>query len=387
MARSYRNISADSHLEVGPDRWRDRVPAQYRDRAPRLIRLPSGGDAILAENRPLFKLWAHNSGIPWEKWGHDNPNRYEDAVGGGTPAKRLRELDADGIDAEVLFPGISGLEFLSGIVDDDAYCAVLAAYNEFIAEEYMGAAPERFIPVGVLPKRGVNAAIAEMEHCARLGLKAVTLSAYPNGTLALKPEDDRFWAAVLDIDMPLTVHTMFSGMRDGPQRARGLDLARRISTYGTKAAPIATALAIHGVFDRFPKLHIFFAENQIGWIPNYLEQADMIWERHRFYHERAQGLKPLERKPSEVIKEHSLWGFMDNPIGVQLRHHIGVDKIMWSTDFPHDPSDWPNTKATIERNFAGVPEDERYLMLAGNAIRFFKLNATFSPKREAGTQA
>jgi predicted TIM-barrel fold metal-dependent hydrolase len=366
MARSYRNISADSHLEVGPDRWRDRVPAQYRDRAPRLIRLPSGGDAILAENRPLFKLWAHNAGIPWEKWGHDNPNRYEDAVGGGTPAERLRELDADGIDAEVLFPGVSGLEFLSGIIDDDAHCAVLAAYNEFIAEEYMGAAPERFIPVGVLPKRGVNAAIAEMEHCAQLGLKAVTLSAYPNGSLALKAEDDRFWAAALDIDMPVTVHTMFSGMRDGPQRARGLDLARRISTYGTKAAPIAAALAIHGVFD---------------------EQADLIWERHRFYHERAQGLKPLERKPSAIIKKHCLWGFMDNPVGVQLRHHIGVDKIMWSTDFPHDPSDWPNTKATIERNFAGVQEDEKHLMLAGNAIRFFKLNATLPPMNDAERRA
>src|SRR4029450_6927170 len=128
--------------------------------------------------------------------------------------------------------------------------------------------------------------------------------------------------------MPLTVHTMFSGMRDGPQRARGLDLARRISTYGTKAAPIAAARGIHGVFDRFPKLHIFFAENQIGWIPNYLEQADMIWERQRFFHERPPGLTPLDRKPSELIKEHCSWGFMDNPLGVQMRHLIGVDKIM-----------------------------------------------------------
>ncbi|MGH7844764.1 MAG: amidohydrolase family protein [Candidatus Binatia bacterium] len=375
MARAYRTISADSHLEISPDRWRDRVPARYRDRAPRVIRLPNGGDAILAENTRLLQLWAHNAGVPWEEWGHDNVKRYEEAVGSGTPEQRLRELDTDGIDAEVLFPGISKLEFLSAIGDDDAYFAVVAAYNEFLAEEYMDADPERFIPAGVIPKRGVDAAIAEMNHCAKLGLKAISLDAYPNGSLSIKPEDDRFWAAALDIDMPVTVHTMFSGMREGRQRAQGLNLARRISTYGTKAAPIATALAIHGVFDRFPKLQIFFAENQIGWIPNYLEQADLIWERHRFYHERAQGLKPLERKPSEIIKEHCLWGFMDNPIGVQLRHCVGVDKVLWSTDFPHDPSDWPNSQATIERNFAGVPEDERYLMLAGNAIRFFKLDA------------
>jgi len=379
MARMYRTISADSHLEIGPDRWRDRVASQYRDRAPRVIRLPSGGDAILAENKPLFKLWAHNAGIPWEKWGHDNAKRYEGAVGSGTPEQRLRELDADGIDAEVLYPGVSGLEFLSGIADDDVYWAVVSAYNEFVAEEYMATNPERFIPVGVIPKRGVDSAIAELKRCLKLGLKAVVLSAYPNGSLSIKPEDDRFWQAALDIGMPVTVHTMFSSMRDGRQRANGLDLARRISTYGTKAAPIATALAIHGIFDRFPNLQIFFAENQIGWIPNFLEQADLIWERHRFYHERAQGLKPLERKPSEIIKEHCLWGFMDNPVGVELRHHLGVDNVLWSTDFPHDPSDWPNSQATIARNFKGVPENEKYQMVAGNAIRFFKIDAMLPP--------
>jgi hypothetical protein len=56
---------------------------------------------------------------------------------------------------------------------------------------------------------------------------------------------------------------------------------------------------------------------------------------------------------------------------------------MWSTDFPHDPSDWPNSQATIERNFVGVPEDEKYLALAGNAIRFFKLDAIVPPELEA----
>jgi predicted TIM-barrel fold metal-dependent hydrolase len=379
MARAYRCISADSHLEVSPNRWRDRVPAKHRDRAPRVIRLPNGGDAILAENTKLLKLWAHNAGIPWEEWGHDNVKCYEGAVGSGTPQERLRELDTDGVDAEVLYPGLNKLSFLNSIADDAAYFAVTAAYNEFLAEEYMGADPERFIPVGILPRRGVEPAIKEMEHCAKLGLKAISLDAYPNGSLSIKPEDDRFWAAALDSGMPVTVHTMFSGMREGRERTSEFNLARRISTYGTKAAPIAMALAIHGVFDRFPKLQIYFAENQIGWIPNYLEQADLIWERHRFYHERAQGLKPLGRRPSEVIKDHCLWGFMDNPVGVQLRHHIGVDKVMWSTDFPHDPSDWPNSRATIERNFAGVPEREKYLMLAGNAIRFFKLDAVPPP--------
>jgi predicted TIM-barrel fold metal-dependent hydrolase len=375
MARAYRVISSDSHLEIGPDRWRGRVPAKYRDRAPQLIHLPDGGDGILAEGRPMLKVWAHNVGIPYEEWGMDHPKHIEGAVGAGDPEQRLREMDQDGVDAEVQYPGVSGLNLLSGISDNEAYWAIVAAYNEFVAEEYMAADPERLFPVGVIPKRGVDAALRELEHCQQLGLKSVGLDAFPNGSTRPKPEDDRFWSAALEMGMPITIHTSFSEMREGRERGGGLDLARRISTYGTKAAPIAAAMAIHGVFDRNPKLEIFFAENQIGWLPCYLEQMDLIWERHRFYHERAQGLAPLEQSPSELVKQHCLWGFMDDRIGVLLRHEIGVDRVMWSTDFPHDPSDWPNSRQTIEREFAGVPEDERHQMLAGNAIRFFNLDA------------
>jgi predicted TIM-barrel fold metal-dependent hydrolase len=68
---------------------------------------------------------------------------------------------------------------------------------------------------------------------------------------------------------------------------------------------------------------------------------------------------------------------MDDPIGVELRHYIGVDQVMWSTDFPHDPSDWPNSQTTIDHMFAEVPEDEKHQMLAGNAVRFFHLDSAF----------
>ena len=380
MARSYRAISSDSHLEISPDRWRSFVPEKYRDRAPRTIRLPNGGDAVLAENQPLRPIWAHNAGIPWDEWGYDNVKTFDGAVGAGGPEQRLREIDLDGVDAEILYPGAqSGPAMANRVADDEAYHAMVSAYNEFTTEEFMGAAPDRFFPAGVIPKRGVDGAIAELEHCKGLGLKVVALDAYPNGRVSPRPEDDRFWAAALDLEMPVSVHTTFSELREGGRdrdnRANALNLARRISTYGTKGGEIAATLAIHGVFDRFPRLQVFFAENQIGWIPTYLEQMDLIWERHRHYHERAQGLAPLSRPPSEIVKEHCLWGFMDNPSGVRQRHEIGVDHVLWSTDFPHDPCDWPNTARTVERNFAGVPEDEKHQMMVGNAVRFFQLEA------------
>jgi predicted TIM-barrel fold metal-dependent hydrolase len=380
MRKPYRQISADAHLEVSPNRWRDRVPERYRDRAPRTIRLANGGDAILSEGNSLLKLHKHNAGFSFEEWGTDRPMTYDLEPGAGSPEQRLRELDEDGVDAEILYPGVGGRGLWSNIADDNAYHAVVRAYNDFIAEEYRSANPDRLIPMGVIPERSLEKAIEETEYCAELGLKGASLNRFPAGKSTPTSEDDRFWAAAIDLDMPITIHTEFVG---APGRARvnrderGYDLGRRISTYGVKAAPIAARLAVEGIFERFPKLQIYFAENQICWLPGFLEQADIMYKRHRFYHERLQGLKPLARLPGEYIREHCLWGFMDDPVGVQLRNHVGVTQLLWSTDFPHDPSDWPHSQDTIAHEFAGVPEDEKALMLAGNAIRFFKLGDSY----------
>jgi predicted TIM-barrel fold metal-dependent hydrolase len=378
MARAYRCISSDSHMEISPNMWRDRVPAALRDRAPRTIRLPNGGDAIIAENQPMRPVWAHNVPIPFEDMGPDVPDTFEGKAGAGGSEQRLREQDVDGVDAEVLFPGVSGQEMWNHIPDDAVYNAIVRAYNDFLTEDFMSLDRDRLLCMGIMPARGIDDALSELERCAKLGFKGVVLATYPSGKVRPSTDDDRFWARALDLKMPVTIHTQFLQQRSerrGGAAERGFDLARRISTYGVKAAPIAAAFALEGVFDRFPDLHIFIAENQISWIPGWLEQMDILWGRHRFYHERLQPLKPISRPPAECVKAHFSWGFMDNPVGVQMRHYIGVDKVMWSTDFPHDPSDWPHSQETIARQFAGIPEDEKYAMIAGNAVRFFHLDA------------
>src|SRR5713226_5577270 len=92
----YRIISADSHLEISPDRWAPRVPAMYRDRAPRLVKLPNGGDAIQIENRPLAVVGLAVTGKPYEEY-EPTGVTYEDGHGSGSAEQRLREQDEDGI--------------------------------------------------------------------------------------------------------------------------------------------------------------------------------------------------------------------------------------------------------------------------------------------------
>ncbi len=388
----YRTISGDSHLEIDSKYWIDRVPVKHRDQAPRLVRQADGSDAWsigekitrLAAAADLYGGKGRDEYVPFG-------GRYEGTPGTGSPEQRVREQDQDGIDAEVLFPSQQGgPKFWRRVQDDDAYKAIVRAYNGWLAEEYCSINPDRLIGVGILPLTHDAADnVSEMEYCAQAGLKTVLLQGFPSGKPHPSEEDDRFWAAALDLNMPISVHVDLerSGERAGPlfrypQEPKETmeklthDLVDQVGRFGPvrgNGSVAAVQWVLSGLFDRFPKLQIFFAENQIGWIPFFLQAADVRYDRHYHWAERLLGFTPLKRPPSEYIREHCLWGFQFDRIGVELRHKINVDRLIWGSDFPHQESDWPESMSVIERNFAGVPEDEKQKMVCGNAVEFFRL--------------
>ena len=373
MARDYKVISVDGHLEIKPDQWRDWVEPKHRERAPRSTEI-NGATAFIVENAPPYLRTDHNPGTPPELWTLEEYVRYEDMAGAGPPEQRIEEQDQDGIDAEVLFTG-SGINLANNIVDDDAYLAVIRGYNEFLAKQYCATDPDRLIGLGVIPRRGVDHAVAELEHCAEIGLKGVVLSAYPNGSDRLTPQDDKFWQAVSESGLALCVH---GGLQT---RGGGDYLPTRLTIpVGRRACAVTPlVLAIEGVFDKFPKLKLFFGETDIGWIPFFMDQVDIFYRKgYHFQYLRKQGLKELDRPPTEIIKERTYWGFMEDRLGVELlaRYgHIGLDHVMWESDFPHKPTSWPYSQDQIQRVFAGFDEEDYYPMVAGNAINYFHLDA------------
>jgi predicted TIM-barrel fold metal-dependent hydrolase len=383
---NYQVISADSHLEVVPERWTRRVPEKYRHRAPRTVKLANGGDGLLIENRPLQVPGLSLCGKPYEEYSPIG-GVYEGSPGTGDPEKRLLEQDQDRIDAEVLFGGASGPHFWRGIKDDGAYKSVVRAWNNFLAEEYCAANPDRLIAMGVIPATVVDDAVQELEHCNRIGLKGIWLNSYPSGKSYPTPEDDRFWACAVDLGVPVTIHVNlgFGGAPGGPnfkykrdisegaKMGSADDVVRKLATDGLRGALNAVQMILGGVFDRFPKLRIFFAENEIGWIPHFLEQLDDKYRRDQHWMARLLDLGPLKRPPSEYVREHCYWGFTNNPFGIRVRHDVGVDRAMWSSDFPHGITDWPNSMRVIEEIFSGVPESEKDRMLCRNAVEFFHL--------------
>jgi predicted TIM-barrel fold metal-dependent hydrolase len=395
MPRNYRYISADSHLEIDSKHWLDHVPAKYRDYAPRLVRQPDGSDAWTIGDkimRPaaaadLYGGKGRDQYIPFE-------GRYEGTPGTGSAEQRVREQDQDGIDAEVLFPSQQGgPKFWRRIEDDGAYKAIVRAYNSWLAEEYCAADPERLIGVGILPLvNNVDDVIEEMEFCAAAGFKTVLLQGFPAGKPYPSDEDDAFWARSLELKMPISVHVDLerTGERKGPlfkypreseeiMKKLTQDLVYQVGRFGPvrgNGSIAAVQWVLSGLFDRFPNLRVFFAENQIGWIPFFLQGADVRYDRHHHWANRLLGFKALDRPPSEYIREHFYWGFQFDRVGVELRHKINVDRLMWGSDFPHQESDWPESLRIIDKNFTGVPAAEKQKMVCGNAIEFFRLSAS-----------
>ena len=381
MAQDYRIFSADSHLEISPERWTQRVPAKYRDRAPRLVKLANGGDGVIVEGRPLYVVGLAIAGKPYER--HELTGvRYDGSEGTGTPEERLKEQDQDGVSGEILFTSASNLTFWRGIKNDDAYLSVVHAYNSFLAEEYCAANPRRLVAMGAIPTHSVEAAVRELEYCANAGLKGVMLNAFPSGKSWPMRDDDRFYEAAIAMNMPLTVHVglqlpegpLFQYDKNPGEVAFGGEPIRVLTRFGGNSGLNAVQLLLSGVFDRLPKLKIYWAETQVGWLPYYYEQLDDVYRRSRHWMERYFGLKPLEREPSRYLREHCFWGFIYDRIGLRLRYEIGIDKIMWGNDFPHSAGDWPNSRRVIEDTFHAVPEDERAKILAGNAAEFFRLS-------------
>ena len=386
LKQRYNFISADSHLEVPTDTCAHRLPKQYQEWAPRKVILSDGGEGFVVKNsKPVVgmqSLFAGHTveeytpfGTPWS------------GAGTGSAKQRIEEQDADGVDAEVLYASPQFLRLCrTSMSDINAYHAMLRAYNDWLAEEFCAENPDRLFGVGVIPVSTIDAAVAEMEHCKKLGLRTVNLGAFPAGHRYPSPEDDRFWAASLDLEMPLTVHVSLSARDDSkepvfvypkmPAAAEwaSTDFVQRLYRYGYRGATNAVQMVVHGVFDRFPDLKIYFAENQIGWLPLFFQQLDRQYERSYHWAMRDLGVQPLKNRPTDYMGKHCYWGFFDDPMGVKFIDEIGIDNVMWSTDFPHLECAWPKSMQLAKEMFAGLSDEKRWKITAGNAIEYFDLD-------------
>ena len=270
------------------------------------------------------------------------------------PAKRLDEQNRDGICGEVMYPSLN--MFTYAIPDKDVVKAVFERHNDWVVD-YCSVAPERLIGIGCLPVPDADAALAEMERAARLGVRGFMLPAHvPPDRPYCHPDYDRFWAAAQDMGLPLTLHIFVGTSWDAGMPAHWGSPAGTIKGYTlafTTAVNSMIDLICGGVVERFPRLKLVISEFEAGWLAHILARLD-----HASYRTPRYAVDYLTLKPSEYFRRNFKVTFEDDVIGVRTRHDIGVGNLMWGNDYPHHDSIWPHSMSTLESVMKGVPAEE-----------------------------
>jgi len=371
----YPILDADAHVYEPPDVWQTRVPTALRERAPRVTRSEEGDVWLFdggARVRPVGLMAAAGqsyldfrpSGLTYDDV---RPGYWERDA-------RLADMDADGIFAQVLYPSVC--EEGARMFGDERPLqrACVRAYNEWLLDLCAGT-KGRLVPIATMPATGVDDMLAELAWALERGVRGVLISTFPSGRVEPTPEDDAFWARAAEAHVPVALH-IGSFHADGPVARRRFEpdavLPRAsISKSGSNTVPLVARLIFSGLFERLPKLKVLLVEANIGWIPAMLEQTDDMFLRYRWFTESSARLPTM---PSRVFHRNFYATFMVDTVGIELRHRLNVGHLLWSTDYPHTGTDWPNSRVTIERVFRGVAREQVRRMLHDNCRELYRLD-------------
>jgi len=373
MARRYELISADSHVLEPPHLWTTYVPKKFHDKVPRVVPDGEGGEAWqFAPDIPPAPIGIYASAgrkheeVRWTgvTFAAANQGNFR-----GEP--RLQEQDVDGVDAEVLYGSARMMSHFFSDPDPEFQLAGVQAYNNWLAEEIVKVDPRRLIGLACIPALDTHAAIKELERCLKLGFKGAWINTFPSVGEKIGPADDPFWEVCEKNGVAVHIHVRITRKvaRPKPKGKRGDDLTGLANVGAADAITDLPEIISSGVHDRFPKLKWVAVETGSGWIPYILEQLDDRWWRNRWWLP-----VKLRHEPSYYYRNNWLSAFMVDHYAVRNRHVLGVDNLLWSTDYPHHGCDWPETRKTVDEMFRGVPDDERWKMTAGNAIELYGLH-------------
>jgi predicted TIM-barrel fold metal-dependent hydrolase len=290
---------------------------------------------------------------------------------------RLADMDLDGIWLQVLYPSVTLFGAKVYGSDRELQLACVRAYNDWLAE-FCADSDGRLIGQAILPTTGVQDMVDETKRILDLDHRGVVISSFPNGGLTPLPEDEPFWQLVQDSRTPVAVHIgsflpnlgTAAAAKPPPMDVKQFMGAAGATKSGSQTLPVVCQLLFSGVFERFSEIDLLLVESNIGWIPTLLEQVDDMFYRYRFF---TNGTD-MQVTPSRIFHRNFWASFMVDTVGMDLRHRLNVDHLMWSSDYPHSGCDWPNSRITIERNFRGVPRAEVKKMLHDNCKRLYKLD-------------
>lgn len=330
-------ISADSHVFESADLWARNLPARYRDTELQI----DSADAKVFQAHP----------------------------GGNDPSRRVKEMTEDGVSAEVLYPTLALRLF--GLDNVALQQACFGVYNDWLME-YCSIAPGRLAGIALLSTYDIGYAVAELERCRAAGLRGVQVWQSPHPDLPFSSDHyEKLWSAAAANQTPVSLHIL-----TGHDYSKNLSLDQpALNLYrgavNLKLLSITNAmfdLIFSGVLERHPDVQFVLVENEIGWIPFVLQQWDYYYRRFR-----DAAKVPLTLLPSEYFERQVHATFFNDTVGGRQLAWWGADNCMWSNDYPHPNSTWPNSRAIIKRDLGHLPDEVRRKVTRDNAAQLYQL--------------
>jgi predicted TIM-barrel fold metal-dependent hydrolase len=387
-------ISVDDHVMEPKDLWQRELPESLRERGPRTVREKvklsfKGGHYGFERNvddgdwcdvwlfddlvMPTGMLHAP-AGVPRDQQ-RNVPATYEDfRPGTYDQTARLADMDLNHVEAAInypnIFPRFAGQGFLERS-DKDLALACLRIYNDWTIDEWCaGAGRGRLIPLTLVPLWDPQLAAEEVRRCAAKGSYAIAFSENPS-KLGLPSmytgEWDVLWQACVETGTSVSMHIGSSSSM--PTTSEDAPLATSMSLYAQNAQGSLCDWVFSGTLQRFPDLTIAYAESQVGWIPFQLERMDAVWRDGRG------GIDDVTVAPSEQVHGRVYGCVFDDLHGLINREAVGLDHILFETDYPHSDGTFPHSRKIAHELFvaAGMDAEACYKVLRGNAIEAYGL--------------
>jgi predicted TIM-barrel fold metal-dependent hydrolase len=367
-------ISVDDHVVEPPHTFVDHIEPRYRDVAPRVVEKEPGVEGWLWEGRfePIMLQGnAHTRRFSGEGKGDELFSRcYDDMIPAAYDVhERVKAMDEDGVTAQVLFPQFprfGGTRFLEA-TDKDYALACIRAWNDWMLDEWAAEYPDRFIPQSIVPLWDPALAAAEMQRVAAKGSRAIAFTENPS-PLGLPSFISGAWepviAAAADTGLVINMHIGTSSnllVAPSPDASPSIGIA----LCGVNSMAALGDLLYSGQLNKYPTCRIALSEGGAGWVPYVLERLDYTWERSRY-----DGVN-CDIAPSEMFARQVWVCMVADRYAIENRHKIGLDKLMWESDFPHNDGNWPNSRKVLAEAVLDVPDDEVRMIGELNARRLY----------------
>jgi predicted TIM-barrel fold metal-dependent hydrolase len=382
-------VSVDDHVVEPPsmtDFIREHLPERFKERAPKVVRRDDGTDAWIIEGQEIrtFGLNAV-AGRPKEDWGSD-PDTFEQVrLGAYDVHERVRDMNVNGVLASLNFsswPGLGGQFFVTNS-DQEFSAAMLRAYNDWHIDEWCGSHPGRFIPLALSGFAvGPEFMADEIHRVADKGCRAVSFHPEPHRFRNMPDihgdEWDSAYKACVENDVAMVFH-----FGAAPHFMPRSPFDVLIHTMPFATGLFAAELLWSPILRKFPTLRFALAEAGIGWVPYWLERADITYQKHHVWTKQDFG----DKLPSEVFRERVLTCFIEDTVGLETRHHIGIDHIAWECDYPHSDATWPQSPENLMKSIeqVGLEDWEIEKITWQNACKFFRFDPFEHIAREDAT--